>query len=308
MANRQPASAASRSSRSGGSRRSGRQLISTATPASRQAPKTASGSKADSGLRPRPPAEQPPGAVAQHVDVRVADRGHHPPGHRPGGHPQLGVDAGHHHVEPARAGPRAGRASRPPGCRPRSRSGCGTAPARRSARRPARAGPPAARPTARWPRSAGASGRSARSTRARGRGPPRPSPAAGCRRRTSPSACGSRRAAPRAGRPAAAAAGRRAAGPGSRAAAPPAASVMTWAVVVADARQRLQRARLDPALELARRQAVEHLGGPPEGLDAVGRRPAPLQLERDLPQCLRWLHVSCPTQTRAELSAADARP
>ena len=52
----------------------------------------------------------------------------------------------------------------------------------------------------------------------------------------------------------------------------------------ADAWQRLQRARLHPAAELARRQPAEHLGGPPEGPDAVGRRPAPLQLERDPPQ------------------------
>ncbi len=60
MANWQPASAASRSSRSGGSWRSGLQLISTATPASRQAPKTAPGSKTDSGRRPRPPPRSRP--------------------------------------------------------------------------------------------------------------------------------------------------------------------------------------------------------------------------------------------------------
>ena len=54
MANRQPASAASASSRSGGSIRSGRQLISTATPASRHAANTAGASNSDSGLRPRP--------------------------------------------------------------------------------------------------------------------------------------------------------------------------------------------------------------------------------------------------------------
>ena len=33
--------------------------------------------------------------------MRVGHRGDHPGGHRPGGHPQLGVHAGHHHVEPA---------------------------------------------------------------------------------------------------------------------------------------------------------------------------------------------------------------
>ncbi len=64
----------------------------------------------------------------------------------------------------------------------------------------------------------------------------------------------------------------------------------------ADARQRLQRARLHPPAKLARRQPVEHLGGPPEGPHAVGRRPAPLQLERDPPQrlhrvILHWVHV-----------------
>jgi hypothetical protein len=45
-------------------------------------------------------AGQPAGAVAQHVQVRVTDRGHHPLGHRLGGHPQQGMDAGHHQVQP----------------------------------------------------------------------------------------------------------------------------------------------------------------------------------------------------------------
>ena len=228
--------------------------------------------------------------------MRVAHRGHHPPGHRPGRHPQLGVDAGHHHVEPAeQVLALVERAVL---------QDVDLDPGQDAERRQLvvqladqlELSQRAARPTARWPRSAGASGRSARSTRGRARGPPRPSPAAGCRRRTSPSACGSRRAAPQRGRPAATAAGRRAAGPGRPGCRPPAASVMTWAVVVADALQRLQRARLDPALELARRQPVEHLGGPPEGPHAVRRRPAPLQLERDPPQrlhrvILHWVHV-----------------
>ncbi len=39
--------------------RSGRQLISTATPCSRHAPNTASGSNADSGRRARPPSIRP---------------------------------------------------------------------------------------------------------------------------------------------------------------------------------------------------------------------------------------------------------
>src|SRR5581483_2001312 len=53
MANTQPISTASRSRSSGGSWRSGRQLISTATSWSRQAVNTASASNADCG-RPRP--------------------------------------------------------------------------------------------------------------------------------------------------------------------------------------------------------------------------------------------------------------
>jgi hypothetical protein len=48
-----------------------------------------------------PAAQQPSGAVAEHIHVRVAYCGHHPLGHRPGGHPQLGMHAGHHDVEPA---------------------------------------------------------------------------------------------------------------------------------------------------------------------------------------------------------------
>ena len=39
--------------------RSGRQLISTATPCSRQAVNTVPGSNTDSGLRPRPPSSRP---------------------------------------------------------------------------------------------------------------------------------------------------------------------------------------------------------------------------------------------------------
>ena len=97
MANRQPASTARRSSRSGGSWRSGRQLISTATPWSRQARTPPPGSKADSGLPgprgPAAPGQQAAGAVPEHVHVRAGHRGHHAVGHRPGGHPQVGVDA-----------------------------------------------------------------------------------------------------------------------------------------------------------------------------------------------------------------------
>lgn len=55
------------------------------------------------GVEPRlraAPVEQPPGAVPQHIDQRIADRRDHPAGHGAGVHAQLGVDRGHHHVEP----------------------------------------------------------------------------------------------------------------------------------------------------------------------------------------------------------------
>ena len=55
MENRQPISMASCSSLVGGSRRSGRELISTATLKVRQASNTTSGSNTDWGRRPRSP-------------------------------------------------------------------------------------------------------------------------------------------------------------------------------------------------------------------------------------------------------------
>jgi hypothetical protein len=58
----------------------------------------------------------------------------------------------------------------------------------------------------------------------------------------------------------------------------------------ADPRQRLQRPRLQPPLDLTRCQVADHLGGAPEGPHPVGRRAAPLQLERDLPQRLPRVH------------------
>jgi hypothetical protein len=67
---------------------------------------------------------------------------------------------------------------------------------------------------------------------------------------------------------------------------------------VADALQRLQRARPYPVLELTRGQGGEHGGRAPEGLDTVRRRAAPFQLERDLPQRLERIHVRTPTQAR----------
>ena len=76
-----------RMSRLGGSRRSGRQLISTAFPCSTHASKTASASKRLSGRRT--PGSVPlvagavrghlaTSAVAQDVEVRIGDRGQHP--------------------------------------------------------------------------------------------------------------------------------------------------------------------------------------------------------------------------------------
>ena len=73
MENRQPISSARFSSRVGGSRRSGRELISTAVPLSRHAVNTFSASNFDSGRMPRPPVDEPAGAVAEHVGVRVLD-------------------------------------------------------------------------------------------------------------------------------------------------------------------------------------------------------------------------------------------
>ena len=97
MANRQPASTARRSSRSGGSWRSGRQLISTATPWSRQAANTASGSKADSG-RPRPASSRPvqcPSTSTCGLDTAATIRSVI----GPAGIRRLGVHAGDHDIE-----------------------------------------------------------------------------------------------------------------------------------------------------------------------------------------------------------------
>jgi len=52
-------------------------------------------------FRPVAPARfHPAGAVPEHVDARACDGCKHPGGHGPGGHPQLGVHAGHDDVEP----------------------------------------------------------------------------------------------------------------------------------------------------------------------------------------------------------------
>ena len=213
--------------------------------------------------------------------MRVADRGHHPPGHRPGRHPQLGVDAGHHHVEPAE---QILRWSSEPSSRMstsmpvRMRNGASSDSAHRPARaelQPRRDSPLATVSRGEWS--------SARSTRARGRGPSRPFPVAGCRHRTSRSACGSHRERgphpPRRRRPVSVSR------PSTRAShrALPRSRLRR----VADALQRLQRARLYPALELALGQGAKHGGRAAEGLHAVRRRAAPLQLERDLPSAWR---------------------
>ena len=60
---------------------------------------------------------------------------------------------------------------------------------------------------------------------------------------------------------------------------------------LADAGQGLQGAVADPLLQLARWQVADDLGGPAERAHPVGRLGGPLQLERDLPQCVNCLHT-----------------
>ncbi len=55
----------------------------------------------EGGLGPAPAGDDPAGAVAEHVHVRVGHGGAHPPGHGRRRHPQLRVHARHHHVEAA---------------------------------------------------------------------------------------------------------------------------------------------------------------------------------------------------------------
>jgi len=97
MANWQPASTASRSSRPGGVLALGPAVDldrDAVVPAGRE-------DRFGIELRFEPAAagEQPAGAVPEHVRVRAGHRGDHPLGHRPGGHPQLRVHAGDHHGE-----------------------------------------------------------------------------------------------------------------------------------------------------------------------------------------------------------------
>ncbi len=49
---------------------------------------------------PAPARHQPAGAVPQHGDGSIGHRPHHPAGHRGSIHPELGVNAGHHDVQP----------------------------------------------------------------------------------------------------------------------------------------------------------------------------------------------------------------
>ena len=60
---------------------------------------------------------------------------------------------------------------------------------------------------------------------------------------------------------------------------------------LADPGEGLQGAIADPLGQLARGQAIGHLGGPAERPHPVGRRGGPLKLERDLPQRLHWFHT-----------------
>ena len=108
----------------GGSSRSGRELISTATPNCAQAAKTSSASNSDSG---RPGAPRPPGDAA---GVRCSGRARRCAGWRPrrpsgGSSPRPASAASSARwPRPRRAGPAAtasGRACRPRGCRPRCR-------------------------------------------------------------------------------------------------------------------------------------------------------------------------------------------
>jgi hypothetical protein len=103
IAIRQPASTASRSSRFGGSSRSG-----PAVHLDRHVEAGAGGEDqlgVELALRPAlaaaaVPDDLPAGAVAQHVGVRVADGGDHPRGSSPRGPSELGVHAAPDEVEP----------------------------------------------------------------------------------------------------------------------------------------------------------------------------------------------------------------
>ena len=98
MLTRQPSSTASRSSSSGGSRRSGRELISTAVPV------LSTGAEDGLGVEARRLAalagDEPARAMAEDVGVGVLHGRDHAPGHLRRLHAQLRVDAGDDDVEP----------------------------------------------------------------------------------------------------------------------------------------------------------------------------------------------------------------
>ena len=85
---------------SGGSWRSGRELISTATFRSAHAAKTASASNSDCGRLPRLPSTSRPVMWPNTLSVRVVERPEHPPRHRRAVGAELRVHARHHDVEP----------------------------------------------------------------------------------------------------------------------------------------------------------------------------------------------------------------
>ena len=109
--NRQPVSTASRSSRRGGSSRSGRELISTATPNCAARLEHQLGVELRLAAGAPATGDQPAGAVAEDVGVRVGHRRYHPAGHRLAVHLQLGVHRGHDDVEAGRAARRTGPAT-----------------------------------------------------------------------------------------------------------------------------------------------------------------------------------------------------
>ena len=137
MAKEHPSSTARRSRSSGGSWRSGRELISTAVPVRAHGLEHRLG--VERRLRPAAADDDAAGAVPEDVGVRALDRRQHPCGHLPGVHPQLGVHAGDDDVELAEQVEVEVERHRPRGCRPPSRSGGGTAPVARSGRGRSRA-------------------------------------------------------------------------------------------------------------------------------------------------------------------------
>ena len=57
-----------------------------------------------------------------------------------------------------------------------------------------------------------------------------------------------------------------------------------------------QRSLAYPAIQISGGEILDHLRRPAERPHPVGRRARPFQLERDLPQCLYWSHLSSPTR------------